>query len=120
MIALHGTLAHPPAPAAEAMARLARESARVLRPGGVFVAEVPAAESLEDLVALGGGLRLADGECAGFVYEDASTGLAIEGVALARCAWEEAFAAPSFVTRVEPLPPVEHLVVALRSAPAAC
>lgn len=39
VIALHGTLAHPPND--EARQRLPREIARVLRPGGVFVAELP-------------------------------------------------------------------------------
>ena len=39
VIALHGTLAHPPTD--EARQRLPREIARVLRPGGVFVAELP-------------------------------------------------------------------------------
>jgi SAM-dependent methyltransferase len=41
VLALHGTLAHPPSPSHGAHADLAREVARVLRASGVFVAEVP-------------------------------------------------------------------------------
>jgi SAM-dependent methyltransferase len=47
ILALFGTLAHPPDPGAHA--RLATEVARVLRPGGVFLAEVPSPEWLARL-----------------------------------------------------------------------
>ncbi len=45
VLALHGTLAH--APSEDARRSLPKEVARVLRPGGVFVAEVPTATWLE-------------------------------------------------------------------------
>src|SRR5260370_28032321 len=50
VIALHGTLAHPPDESA--LARLARELARVVRPGGRFVAEVPSPVWLDRLGSL--------------------------------------------------------------------
>jgi ubiquinone/menaquinone biosynthesis C-methylase UbiE len=46
VLALHGTLAHPPSEAA--CARAAAEVARVLRSGGVFVVEVPLPRWLDD------------------------------------------------------------------------
>lgn len=49
VLALVGTLAHPPDPLAHA--RLGREVARVLRPGGVFLAEVPSPAWLASLPA---------------------------------------------------------------------
>ena len=61
VVALHGTLAHPPDEGA--MGRLARELARVVRPGGVFVAEVPSPawlERLETARAAGGSTRTPD------------------------------------------------------------
>jgi SAM-dependent methyltransferase len=45
VVALHGTLAHPSD--AEGRSRFPREVARVLRPGGVFVAEMPTLAWLE-------------------------------------------------------------------------
>jgi SAM-dependent methyltransferase len=103
-VALHGTLAHPPREGA--YAELARELARVLVPGGILVAEVPAAEGLAKL----GVMRTADGR---FVHRDEASGLAIEGVALAAGQWREALS-PHLDARVEPLGDVEHLVVATR------
>ncbi len=49
VLALHGTLAHPPSEAA--IAGVAMEAARVLRVGGVFVAEVPLPKWLDDAVS---------------------------------------------------------------------
>lgn len=102
-IALHGTLAHPPREGAHA--DLARELARVLVPGGVLVAEVPAAEGLAKLgvVTTGAGT---------FVHRDEATGATITGVALTADGWREAFSAALDV-RIEPLGEVEHLVVAV-------
>jgi SAM-dependent methyltransferase len=52
-LALHGTLAHPPDEGAhmEPVRRLAGELARVVRSGGVFVAEVPSPAWLERLAS---------------------------------------------------------------------
>lgn len=103
-IALHGTLAHPPRDGA--LADLARELARVLVPGGVLVAEVPAAEGLARL----GVARTPSG---GFVHRDEASGIAIEGVALTAGEWLHALS-PYLDARIEPLGDVEHLVVATR------
>lgn len=101
-IALHGTLAHPPR--AGAHAALAAELSRVLAPGGVFVAEVPAAEGLAKL----GVTTTGSGS---FVHRDDASGATIAGVALTADGWRAAFA-PALDARVEPLGEVEHLVVA--------
>lgn len=104
VIALHGTLAHPPSD--HAHRRVASEIARVLAPEGVFYAEVPAAEGLAKLgVALSGPRA--------FVHRDEATGIDVTGVALSKDEWRDAFA-PSLVVRVEPLNDVEHVVIALR------
>jgi SAM-dependent methyltransferase len=104
-IALHGTLAHPPDDAA--IAALGAELARVLAPGGVFVAEVPAREALDSM-----GVRRT-GETS-FLHEDAALGVALEGVALDAKSWIAALA--PFEVAVTPLGAAEHLVVARRRA----
>jgi SAM-dependent methyltransferase len=102
VIALHGTLAHPPREGAHPA--LASEIARVLAVGGVFVAEVPAAEGLAKLGAEVTGATT-------FVHRDDAAGVTIEGVAFTAEGWRAAFA-PALVARIEPLGDVEHLVVA--------
>lgn len=109
-IALHGTLAHPPRDPRAALASLASEIARVLVPGGVLVAEVPAAEGLARIAA--GGAFTVTGPTT-FVHRDAASGASIEGVALRADDWRAALA-PALEARVEPLGDVEHFVVAVR------
>lgn len=102
-VALHGTIAHPPDE--RAFARLASELARVLAPGGVFVAEVPAGEALAAMGVARTGPTT-------FVHRDEATGASIEGVALTAEGWRAALA--PLVARVEPLGAAEHLLVATR------
>lgn len=107
VIALHGTLAHPPSN--EALGHLAREIARV---AGFLVAEVPAAEGLA-----AAGLAAADDEDVAiamttqgrFTHHDKVAGVSIDGVALSAEGWREALAPLSI--DVEPLGGVEHRLV---------
>jgi SAM-dependent methyltransferase len=110
VIALHGTIAHPPT--TRAYAELAGELARVLAAGGVFVAEVPAAEAMAHIAAAreDEDLRAHDLGGARFLHEDDAAGVSIEGVALTAQAWRSALA--PLVARVEPLGEAEHLVLA--------
>jgi SAM-dependent methyltransferase len=101
VIALHGTLAHPPREGA--LSELAREIARVLAPGGVFVAEVPAREALDAM-----GVRRTGK--ATFLHEDPVAGVSIEGVALDAEEWRSALR--PLDARIEPLGAAEHLVIA--------
>jgi SAM-dependent methyltransferase len=103
VIALHGTIAHPPREGA--LGDLACELVRVLAPGGVILAEVPAGEALATM----GVART--GETT-FVHEDAVAGAAIEGVALDAAGWRAALR-PLEVS-AERLGASEHLVIARR------
>lgn len=100
VIALHGTLAHPPREGAHRL--LAFEIARVLRHGGVFYAEVPAAEGLARLGVGVTGPR-------SFVHRDEASGIEITGVARTADEWKDAF--PRLAVRTAPLGEVEHAVV---------
>ena len=100
VIALHGTLAHPPSEGAHE--RLAVEIARVLAPDGAFYAEVPAAEGLTKL-----GVSMTGPQS--FVHRDDKSGIEVPGVALTREKWREVFAALG--ARVEPLSEVEHRIL---------
>jgi SAM-dependent methyltransferase len=111
-IALHGTLAHPPTD--RALGELAREIARVLAPGGVLVAEVPAAEALGRIATSDGARRVEAKGPSRFVHRDEALGVTIEGVALDAPGWRAAFA-PALDVRVEPLGDAEHLVVGSRA-----
>ena len=75
VIALFGSLAH--APDAEALSRLAREIARVLREGGVFFAEVPSPSWVASHPA----------------FVDEKSGASIAIVAQPESAWRAAFGA---------------------------
>ena len=100
VIALHGTLAHPPSEDAHRM--LANEIARVLSPNGAFYAEVPAAEGLAQL-----GVRVTGPRS--FVHRDDKSGIEVRGVALTAEEWREAFA--PLGVRVEPLSDVELAII---------
>ena len=139
VIALHGTLAHPPD--GQAIGRLAAELARVVRAGGVFVAEAPSPAWLE---RVGGGdsgdardalrdtlsqlshstsplpqpgsvddrrVRRTSGRTC--VYEDLVTGASIEATVLDEAEWRGALA-PRWSARLEPVDGIEWLVVAHR------
>jgi SAM-dependent methyltransferase len=103
VVALHGTLAHPPREGAHRT--LALELARVLSPGGVFYAEVPAAERLAEL-----GVRVTGPRS--FVHRDDTTGIEVPGLALTAEEWCDAFAPLS--VRVERLNDVEHVLRGVR------
>jgi SAM-dependent methyltransferase len=108
-IALHGTLAH--APDAAAMARLALELARVVRPGGAFVAEVPSMTWLETAgVVLGGDRDVRRTGPRTCVYEDRVASASIETRILDEGEWREAFGA-GWTLRFEPLDPLELFIV---------
>jgi SAM-dependent methyltransferase len=118
-LALHGTLAHPPD--SDAIARLARELARVVRPGGTWVVEAPAPVWLDWLDALEA--RHAEGEprerrirrtgprtC---IYEDLVAGARIEARVLDAGDWKAALGL-GWSTRIDRLGDLEWLVVARR------
>jgi SAM-dependent methyltransferase len=124
-IALHGTLAHPPD--GDAIARLAREVARVVRPGGTWVVEAPAPAWLERLelppvgapAAAGPSTPSGDGRVVRTgprtcVYEDLVVGVSIEARLLDADEWRAALG-QAWKTRVEPLGDREWLVVAKRA-----
>lgn len=113
-VALHGTLAHPPT--ADAIAKLGTDLARVVRPGGVFVAEVPSPawiERLDALPATGDRLlrRTGPRTC---TFEDRVARASIDARVLDASEWE-AELAPGWRPRVEPLGDFEWLVVARRA-----
>jgi SAM-dependent methyltransferase len=119
-IALHGTLAHPPDPGA--MGRLASEVARVVRPGGAWVIEVPAPawlDHVERLLATGHEtgreearvVRTGARTCR---YEDLVVGSSIEARVLDAAEWRSALE-DGWVVQVEPLGVLEWLVVARRT-----
>jgi SAM-dependent methyltransferase len=116
-LALHGTLAHPPR--VDAVDALAVELARVLRPGGVFVAEVPARAWLDALPAHAAEgeerrvRRLGDDRC---LYEDLVAGVSIEAWIPGDDAWRDVFRRAGMTAVVEALDEAEAIVVA-RSAP---
>lgn len=115
VIALHGSLAHPPDD--HALGRLAKELARVLRPGALLLAEMP---SLAWLDAVGdastgasagatdrGVRRTGPRTC---VYEDRVAGASIEARVFDADEWRDAFG-PAWSLRTEPLDALELLIV---------
>jgi SAM-dependent methyltransferase len=130
-IALHGTLAHAPTP--EAIQRLARELARVVRAGGTWVAEVPAPAWLERLTdgerEEGDGTGRRGGAASGSptgpgrarrtgrrsgAYADSVADACIDVLVLDEREWESALGT-TWTARIEPLGEFEWLVLATRS-----
>lgn len=114
VIALHGTLAHPPA--RNAYGALASECARITRPGGAFVAEVPSQAWLKELrgeTAESAGARLTRIADDRLLHEDNALGLAVEAVVPSDDEWRATFASAFDVT-CEPLGEAETLVVGVR------
>lgn len=112
-LALHGTLAHPPDDAA--YEALGAELARVVVPGGVVVAEVPAPAWLDAAESLPQTdrrrvTRTAAGRC---VFEDRVADIALETRLLDADEWSTALG-PRWITRASPLGALEWLVVARR------
>jgi SAM-dependent methyltransferase len=116
VVALHGTLAHPPDRGA--YARLAGELGRIVRRGGVFVAEVPAQTWVKQLrLAATAGedaedadvriIRIADDRLR---HEDRTVGLAVDAVVPSDEEWRETFAG-AFDVECETLGEAETLVV---------
>jgi SAM-dependent methyltransferase len=112
-IALHGTLAHPPD--AGALERLAREVARVVRPRGTWVIEVPAPAWLDEIERLQATeariVRTGPRTCR---YEDLVVGASIDACVLDAAEWRAALG-DRWTVRVEPLGSLEWLVVGARS-----
>jgi ubiquinone/menaquinone biosynthesis C-methylase UbiE len=122
-IALHGTLAHPPDPGA--LSRLALEVARVVRPGGTWVIEVPAPawlDHIEPLQATRATRQDSGRDEARIVrtgartcrYEDLVVGASIEARVLDATEWRAALG-DAWTVHVEPLGALEWLVVGGRS-----
>jgi SAM-dependent methyltransferase len=112
-VALHGTLAHPPD--GGAIARLAKEVARVVRPGGTWVIEAPAPAWLDQLeMAPPGGGRIVRSGPRSCIYEDEVVGATIEARLLDECEWRDALG-ERWTARIEPLTEREWLVVATRA-----
>lgn len=108
-IALHGTLAHPPEDAASAMRGLAMELARILRPSGIVIFEVPS-PAFVNALATTDEARARAIDASRSVHEDRSLGVAIEARAFAADAWIEAFCR-HFDVSVSAISDVEQLVV---------
>jgi SAM-dependent methyltransferase len=125
VLALHGTLAHPPD--GDALPRLAAELARVVRPGGVLVVEVPSPAWLEHMApgdhdASRDRLSQASSPvdrrvqrtgARTCVYDDLVTGASIEATLLDAEEWRAALA-PGWEARVDPVD-VEWFVVGRRA-----
>jgi SAM-dependent methyltransferase len=108
-VALHGTLAHPPDE--QAIPRLARELARVVRAGGVLVVEVPSPAWLDH--SAGDACVRRTGPSTG-IYGDSVAGAEIETRLLTDAEWVAALA-PWWDARVEASSDVEWLVLARRA-----
>jgi SAM-dependent methyltransferase len=113
-LALHGTLAHPPR--ALALRGLARELGRVVRQGGVLIAEVPSPEWLDRLEQLpdDGQRRARRTVPRTCLIEDLVVGASIEARVLDEAEWRSALGS-EWDGRIERLGEVEWAVVARRT-----
>ncbi len=113
-VALHGTLSHPPDDSA--LARLARELARIVKIGGVWVAEAPSPAWLDALTTLPAppGQRVTRTGPMKCLVEDAVVSATIEARIFSSEEWREALA-PKWFATVEASSAFEWLVVARRT-----
>jgi ubiquinone/menaquinone biosynthesis C-methylase UbiE len=88
VLALHGTLAHPPSQ--DACGEVAVEVARVLRSGGVFVAEVPLPKWLDAARRSAGEGKVQRVGERGALIEDGVTGASILALILSVEDWQDA------------------------------
>jgi SAM-dependent methyltransferase len=112
-LALHGTLAHPPD--RSAVARLAAELARVVRPGGWLVAEVASPAWLDSVESWHASSdrhvrRTGRRAC---VVEDHVVGLGIEALVLDASEWTQALL-PDWSPQLRSISESEWLLVAQR------
>ena len=113
VVALHGTLAHSPDDAA--VANLARDLARLVRPGGTWVSEVPCPAWLDVVAAAPqqgdrGVRRTGPLTC---VYEDRAAGVSVEARILPEAMWRSALG-DRWGVRIDSIHEAEWLVVATR------
>ena len=116
VLALHGTLAHPPHE--RAFVALMQNIARVLRSGGTFIAEVPSAGwlAMVERGAVDDGRRSAMRVAADRIrHDDRVANVTIEAFVRSEASWRSSLE-PAFEVRVEALSPVEDLVVARLAA----
>ena len=112
VIALHGTLAHPPDDADASLKTLSDELARLLIPRGVVLFEVPSPAFLNAIDRGPAGLARSIGADRS-VHEDAALEVAIEARAFSADRWITAFS-KHFDVHTEPISNVEQLVVGVR------
>jgi SAM-dependent methyltransferase len=112
-VALHGTLAHPPSDTV--VNALARELARVVRPGGRFIAEVPSIAWLDAASSNFAAderqvFRTGHHTCR---FEDRVAGASIDVCLLDEPGWRKALK-PCWIARLQAMGPLEWLIVADR------
>jgi ubiquinone/menaquinone biosynthesis C-methylase UbiE len=114
VVALHGTLAHPPDDTA--LTSLARELARVVRPGGAWIAETPAPAWLEriDVLPKCGDRSVRRTGPQTCVYEDHVVGASVEARVLSEAQWRQSLGG-DWTMRIDPLGDAEWLIVATRA-----
>ena len=112
VIALHGTLAHPPDDAETSLRTLSDELARLLKPRGVLLFEVPSPEFLHAIDRGPENVARSTGTDRS-LHEDTALEVAIEARAFSADRWMRSFSR-HFDVRVEPISSVEQLVVGVR------
>jgi SAM-dependent methyltransferase len=94
VVALHGTVAHPPSPAEESVRKLASEIARVLTPNGVIVLEIPTREfvaALDTPIDLSDGRTLSRQGESTVLHRDSIANVELRAELLPRATWEALF-----------------------------